>query len=331
MRAAKRKAASQDTIDLLRLIRTEGVGPVTFRRLLERFGSAAAALDALPGLTKTGGRETPPAIPDAGAAEREIERTAKLGGRLIFLGDPDYPPLLAMLDDAPACLAVLGDAGLLRAPAVAIVGGRNASANGQRMAETLSAALAATLVVVSGLARGIDAAAHKGAMTTGKTVAAIASGLDVTYPPGHEDLQRRIAEAGAVVTEAPPGTEPQARHFPRRNRVIAGLSLGVVVVEAASRSGSLITASLAQDAGREIFCCAWFATRSTVARRQRPAAPGRRADRVSRRCSREPAVAAKGFGPTAIAAHDRFRGIRTSRRRGGNATVRPAQRPDQPA
>ena len=253
MRAAKRKAASQDTIDLLRLIRTEGVGPVTFRRLMERFGSAAAALDALPGLTKSGGRETPPAIPDAGAAEREIERTAKLGGRLIFLGDPDYPPLLAMLDDAPACLAVLGDAGLLRAPAVAIVGGRNASANGQRMAETLSAALAATLVVVSGLARGIDAAAHKGAMTTGKTVAAIASGLDVTYPPGHEDLQRRIAEAGAVVTEAPPGTEPQARHFPRRNRVIAGLSLGVVVVEAASRSGSLITASLAQDAGREIF------------------------------------------------------------------------------
>ena len=246
MRAAKRKHAPPDTIALLRLVRTEGVGPVTFRRLLERYGSAAAALDALPGITKA-------AIAEPAAAEREIERTTKLGGRLIFLGDADYPPLLAMLDDAPPCLSVQGNIGLLRARSVAIVGGRNASANGQRMAETLAIGLAEHVVVVSGLARGIDAAAHKGAMTTGKTVAAIASGLDVVYPPGHEDLQRRIAEAGAVVTEAPPGTEPQARHFPRRNRIIAGLSLGVVVVEAAPRSGSLITAGIAQDAGREIF------------------------------------------------------------------------------
>ena len=246
MRAAKRKAAPPDAVALLRLVRTEGVGPVTFRRLLERYGSAAAALDALPGLTKT-------PLPETATAERELERTAKLGGRLIFLGDPDYPPLLAMLDDAPPCLAVQGDAGLLRARSVAIVGGRNASANGQRMAENLAAALAEQVVVVSGLARGIDASAHKGAMTTGKTIAAIASGLDVAYPPGHEELQRLIGEAGAVVTEAPPGTEPQARHFPRRNRIIAGLSLGVVVVEAAPRSGSLITAGIAQDAGREIF------------------------------------------------------------------------------
>ena len=246
MRAAKRKTSSADSIDQLRLIRTDGVGPITFRRLMERYGSAAAALDALPGLTKS-------PIAAAGDAEREIERTIKLGGRLIFLGDADYPPLLAMLDDAPPCLAVVGDAGLLRARAVAIVGGRNASANGQRMAETLAAELALTLVVVSGLARGIDAAAHKGALTTGKTVAAIASGLDVTYPPGHEDLQSRIALLGAVVTEAPLGTVPQARHFPRRNRIIAGLSLGVVVVEASPKSGSLITAEIAQDAGREIF------------------------------------------------------------------------------
>jgi DNA processing protein len=246
VRAAKRKTAHKDAIDLLRLVRTEGVGPVTFRRLMERYGSAAAALDVLPGLTKA-------AVASPGDAEREIERTAKLGGKLIFWGDADYPPLLAMLDDAPPCLAVIGDAGLLRARSVAIVGGRNASANGQRMAETISAALAPTLIVVSGLARGIDAAAHKGALSTGKTVAVIASGLDITYPPGHEDLQRQIAEAGAVVTEAPPGTVPQARHFPRRNRIIAGLSLGVIVVEASPKSGSLITAGIAQDAGREIF------------------------------------------------------------------------------
>ena len=246
MRAAKRQLSPNDAIDRLRLVRTEGVGPVTFRRLMERYGTAAVALDALPGLIKV-----PLATRDDAA--REIDRTAKLGGRLIFLGDADYPPLLGMLDDAPPCLAVVGDANLLRARSVAIVGGRNASANGQRMAETLAAALAPDLVIVSGLARGIDAAAHKGALSTGTTVAAIASGLDVTYPPGHEDLQRRIAAAGAVVTEAPPGTIPQARHFPRRNRIIAGLSLGVIVVEASLKSGSLITAGIAQDAGREIF------------------------------------------------------------------------------
>jgi DNA processing protein len=246
VRAFRRKISSTDSIDQLRLIRTEGVGPITYRRLMERYGSAAAVLDALPGLTKA-------AIPEPGEAEREIERTAKLGGQMIFWGDAAYPPLLAMLDDAPPCLTVAGDVGLLSACSVAVVGGRNASANGQRMAESLAAALASTLAIVSGLARGIDAAAHKGALTTGKTIAAIAGGLDIVYPPGHEDLQRRIAEAGAVVTEAPPGTMPQARHFPRRNRIVAGLSLGVVVVEASLKSGSLITAGIAQDAGREIF------------------------------------------------------------------------------
>jgi DNA processing protein len=150
-------------------------------------------------------------------------------------------------------IAVLGDPALLLAQAVAVVGGRNASANGQRMAESLAADLARSLVVVSGLARGIDAAAHNGALQTGHTVAAVAGGLDMPYPPEHAGLQRRIAEAGAVVSVAPLGTAPQARHFPRRNRIIAGLSLGVVVVEAALRSGSLITAGLAQEAGRELF------------------------------------------------------------------------------
>jgi DNA processing protein len=184
---------------------------------------------------------------------RELRGLARLGARMVFAGEPDYPPLLALLDDAPAAVAVLGDPALLANRAIALVGGRNASANGQRMAENLAAELARSLVVVSGLARGIDAAAHSGAMQTGRTVAAVAGGLDMPYPPEHADLQRRVAESGAVVTEAPLGTAPQARHFPRRNRIIAGLALGVVVVEAALRSGSLITARLAQEAGRELF------------------------------------------------------------------------------
>jgi DNA processing protein len=242
-----------DTLDRLRLARAEGVGPVAYRRLLARYDTAASALDALPSLARAGGRQTPVAIPSPADAERELSAIGKLGARLVFAGQPDYPPLLALLDDAPAVLAVLGDVALLSANAVAMVGGRNASANGQRMAEDLAAGLARSVVVVSGLARGIDAAAHKGALSTGRTVAAIAGGLDMPYPPEHADLQRRIAESGAVVTEAPIGTSPQARHFPRRNRIIAGLALGVVVVEAAMRSGSLITARLAQEAGRELF------------------------------------------------------------------------------
>jgi DNA processing protein len=242
-----------DALDRLRLARAEGVGPVAYRRLLARCETAAAALDALPALARAGGRQSPPFIPSPADARRELDAMERLGARLIFAGQPDYPPLLSLLDDAPAIIAVLGDPVLLSAHAVALVGGRNASANGQRMAENLAADLAHSLVVVSGLARGIDAAAHKGALQTGHTVAAVAGGLDMPYPPEHADLQRRIAEAGAVVSEAPMGTAPQARHFPRRNRIIAGLSLGVVVVEAALRSGSLITARLAQEAGRELF------------------------------------------------------------------------------
>jgi DNA processing protein len=242
-----------EALDRLRLARTEGVGPVAFRRLLARYETAADALEALPALARAGGRQTPPAIPSAADAAHEMAAFERLGARLLFAGWPEYPPLLALLDDAPAILAVLGDPALLALRAVALVGGRNASANGQRVAETLAADLARSVVVVSGLARGIDAAAHTGALQTGRTVAAVAGGLDMPYPPEHADLQRRIAETGAVVSEAPLGTAPQARHFPRRNRIIAGLSLGVVVVEAALRSGSLITARLAQEAGRELF------------------------------------------------------------------------------
>src|SRR5580698_1772003 len=204
-------------------------------------------------MARSGGKTTAPRIPSVAEAEREFERTEKLGGRLIFINNPDYPPLLAQLDDAPPVIAVLGDVALLAKPAIAIVGGRNASAAGLRIAETLAEELAAHVTVVSGLARGIDGIAHTAAMRTGRTVAAIAGGLDVPYPAENTNLQHLIAERGAVLTEATPGTQPQARHFPRRNRLIAGLSLGVVVVEAARRSGSLITARIALEQGREIF------------------------------------------------------------------------------
>jgi DNA processing protein len=242
-----------DQIDRLRLVRTDGVGPVTYRRLLDRYRTPAAALDALPRLAKAGGRPNPPPPISSADAQRELDRTQALGGRLIFLGDPDYPPLLALMDDAPPCLIACGNPALTQNRCVAMVGGRNASANGQRMAETLAADLAATLTVVSGLARGIDTAAHHGAMRTGHTVAVIAGGIDQPYPPENAELHRRIGETHLLITEAPLGTVPQARHFPRRNRIIAGLSLGVLVVEAAPRSGSLITARIAQEAGREIF------------------------------------------------------------------------------
>jgi DNA processing protein len=242
-----------DRTDHLRLIRTEGVGPVTYRRLIERYHTPAAALDALPRLARAGGKAKPLLTISAADAERELERTQALGGRMIFLGDPDYPGLLAMMDDAPPCLIVSGEAAIAQFRCVAAVGGRNASANGQRMAENLAAELAASVVVVSGLARGIDTAAHKGAMRTGRTIAVIAGGIDQPYPPENADLHRRIADTNLLITESPIGTVPQARHFPRRNRIIAGLSLGVVVVEAALRSGSLITAHIAQEAGREVF------------------------------------------------------------------------------
>lgn len=243
-----------DTLDRLRLARTEGVGPIAYRRLLRRYRSAAAALAALPDLAQAGGRSTAPATPSRNAAEREVEQLSRFGARFLFVDAPDYPPLLALLDDAPPVLALLGQIAALQPRAVALVGGRNASANGQRIAEDLAAELArGGLCVVSGLARGVDAAAHAGALAAGLTVAVVAGGLDIPYPPEHADLQRRIAESGAVLAELPLGTAPQARHFPRRNRIIAGLGLGVVVIEAAPRSGSLITARLAQEAGREIF------------------------------------------------------------------------------
>jgi DNA processing protein len=240
-----------DDGDRLRLIRTAGVGPVTYRHLLRRFGSARAALDALPDLARRGGgRAIVPADPQVVA--REIEAVARLGARHLFLDDRDYPALLAQLDDAPAVLTVRGALPFTHRMAVAIVGARNASAAACRFARGIAHDLANEgVTVVSGLARGIDTAAHVGAGAA--TVAVIAGGIDVAYPPENGELQERIAQEALLVAEMPPGTEPRARHFPYRNRIIAGLAQGTLVVEAAPKSGSLITARLANEAGREVM------------------------------------------------------------------------------
>ncbi len=238
----------------LRLIRTEHVGPVTYRQLLTRFGSAEKALAALPDLARRGGGRQP-RIATADAARAELAAAEQQGVSLLCLGEAAYPPLLAGLEDAPPVLFLRGRAALLRQRAVALVGARNASGNGRRFAEQLAQGLAREgLTVVSGLARGIDAAAHEGALAvTGDTVAVVAGGADIVYPPEHGALTRRIVHAGALLAEMPLGTQPQARHFPRRNRLISGLSLAVVVVEAAPRSGSLITARFAGEQGREVL------------------------------------------------------------------------------
>ncbi len=241
-----------DRIARLRLIRSERVGPVTYFQLLARFGSASAALAAIPELAARGGGQAPRlAGPDV--AEREIERVAKLGARHLFLGQADYPALLAELETAPPVLVVKGDCTLLERQAVALVGARNASAAACRFARQLARQLGeAGTAIVSGLARGIDSAAHDGSIDTG-TIAVVAGGIDIVYPPENEARQKAIAERGLLVAEQPPGTEPRSRHFPWRNRIIAGLASGTVVVEAAPRSGSLITARLAAESGREVM------------------------------------------------------------------------------
>ena len=236
----------------LRLIRTPQIGPVTYAQLIARFGDAARAIEALPALAARGGGRTPAVAPRA-VAERELAIGAKLGARHLFLGDADYPALLAQLDDAPATIMVRGDVSLLTRSVVALVGARTASAAACRFARQLAAELGREQAsVVSGLARGIDTAAHIGSLDAG-TVAVIAGGIDVVYPPENADLQERIAQNGLLIAEQPPGVEPRARHFPHRNRIIAGVALGTVVVEAAPRSGSLITARLAGEMGREVM------------------------------------------------------------------------------
>lgn len=235
----------------LRLARTERVGPVSFRQLLQRYGSAARALEALPGLMAKGGKGGDIPSPDRIAAE--MDAGARVGAELVVLGDPAYPPHLAAVDPPPPVLWTRGSFELLSRETIAIVGARIASAGGQRIARGLADSLGrAGFVVVSGLARGIDAAAHAGALDTG-TVAVLGGGVDDVYPPDNAALYADIVEKGCIVSESPVGHRAQARDFPRRNRIISGLSRGVIVVEAEIRSGSLITARLAAEQGRDVF------------------------------------------------------------------------------
>lgn len=247
------RLSDEQRIDWLRLIRSQNVGPRTFRALINHFGGARAAVEALPALARRGGGGEAPKICSRAAAERELEAADKLGATFVAIGEAAYPRQLQATDDAPPLLAVRGRLAALALPAVAIVGSRNASAAGLKMTQRLAHGLGeAGFAIVSGLARGIDAAAHRTTLETG-TVAVLAGGHDRIYPPEHAELLEAILPAGAAVTEMPFGWEPRARDFPRRNRLISGLALGVVIVEAAKRSGSLITARLALEQGREVF------------------------------------------------------------------------------
>jgi DNA processing protein len=243
----------EERLDRLRLIRSQNVGPRTFRALIDHYGDARAALAALPALARRGGASAPGRIATRDEVLRELRAAQAIGVTFVALGEPDYPPRLMMIDDAPPLIALRGKLAALMQPTVAIVGARNASAAGIKFAERLARELGeAGLVVASGLARGIDAAAHRGSLATG-TVAAIAGGHNSIYPPEHAPLADAIAADGVVLSEMPIDHEPRARDFPRRNRLISGLAAGVVVIEAAQRSGSLITVRMALEQGREVF------------------------------------------------------------------------------
>ena len=247
------RLTDEQRLDWLRLIRTDNIGPRTFRDLINHFGSARAALAALPMLARRGGALAPARIFSRADAEAEMNAARALGVAFIALGEPDYPPRLQMIDDAPPLLAVRGNHAVLMRPLIAIVGSRNASAAGAKLTERLARDLGqAGFGTVSGLARGIDAAAHRASLATG-TVAVLAGGHDRVYPAEHVDLLETILTEGAAISEMPLAWEPRAHDFPRRNRLISGLAVGVVIVEAARRSGSLITARLAGEQGREVF------------------------------------------------------------------------------
>ncbi|MGD9784858.1 MAG: DNA-processing protein DprA [Hyphomicrobiaceae bacterium] len=237
----------------LRLIRSENVGPITFRQLVNHYGGAEAALDALPELARRGGRGRPIRIAPREAAARELEQARRAGAQPIFTIEPGYPPALARIEAPPPLIYVRGSAEVLTRPGVAIVGSRQCSAAGLKLTRHFATVVGqAGYVIVSGLARGIDAAAHEASLSTG-TIAVVAGGVDVVYPPEHGPLTEAIARDGAVVSELPPGFQPRGRDFPRRNRIIAAIALGVLVIEAARRSGTLVTARLAAELGRDVF------------------------------------------------------------------------------
>ena len=247
------KLTEEQRLDWLRLIRTDNIGPRIFRDLVNHYGGARAALAALPALARRGGASGPTRICSLEDAQAELKAARARGVEFVALGEPNFPPRLQMIDDCPPLLAVRGCLEVLMRPLVAIVGSRNASAAGVKFAERLARDLGqAGFSTVSGLARGIDAAAHRASIATG-TIAVLAGGHERIYPAEHADLLEQILAAGAAVSEMPLAWEPRARDFPRRNRLISGLSVGVVVVEAARRSGSLITARLAGEQGREVF------------------------------------------------------------------------------
>ena len=253
MSDAPRRLGDGERLDWLRLWRSENVGPRAFADLMSLAGGAAGALERLPELARRGGLRRAVGVCSRERAERERDALEAVGGRFIALCEPDYPGALAAIADPPPLISVLGDPALLGRKAVAVVGAREASAAGGRFARGLAAELgAAGWTVVSGLARGIDTQAHLGSLNTG-AVAVVAGGVDVVYPPENESLYRRLVESGAAVAEQPFGARPTARHFPRRNRIVSGLSAGVAVVEATARSGSLITARCAAEQGREVF------------------------------------------------------------------------------
>ena len=244
--------SEDDRLDWLRLLRSRRVGVSTFYRLMGEHGSARAALDALPDVARAAGLDKYAACPIE-TARRELEAGRRIGARLICRGEADYPADLARLDDAPPMLWARGNAGLMQQPMIALVGARNASSLGTRMARGLAHDLGEKgFVVVSGLARGVDTAAHHAALETG-TIAVFASGIDVIYPAENTALADNILNKGLLLTEQPLGLTPQARHFPARNRIISGLSRAVIVIEAAAKSGSLITARNALDQGREVL------------------------------------------------------------------------------
>jgi DNA processing protein len=247
------RLTDDERLDWLRLIRSENVGPRTFQALIRQFGSASAALAALPGLARRGGASGSARICSRQDAEREIKASRAAGVRLVALGEPGYPWRLAMIDDPPPLIALRGHLDVLDRPMIAVVGARNASAAGIKLAGRLARELGeAGLAVVSGLARGIDAAAYRGSLATG-TIAVLAGGHNRIYPPENIELAGAILAQGAALSEMPLDHEPRAHDFPRRNRLISGLAVGVVVIEAARRSGTLITTRLALEQGREVF------------------------------------------------------------------------------
>jgi DNA processing protein len=243
-----------DPVDAIRLIRSENVGPMTFFHLVKFCGSVAKALEMAPGLSQRGGRKKPIVITPKAEAQREFEALTKYGARVLLYGEEEYPRLLQTISDAPPVITVRGHTHLFaHDKLIGIVGARNASANGCAFARRISEELGGSgYTVVSGLARGIDSHAHRGSMVSG-TVAVIGGGIDNIYPPENEALYVEIAEAGAIISEMPFGMKPHAHSFPGRNRIIAGMTRGVAVIEASLKSGSLITAHYALDYGREVF------------------------------------------------------------------------------